>query len=167
MLGGTVAIAAQKLVISLPNKLANSGASVVSTGVYDLTGCRGFVELTQVPDTQTSALAFLELANDPQNSLLLIEISGKLQAKKRVNGAETILVQITYDPVGHAHLGISEHGGAASWDTSPDGKTWTSFWQASNPLLSPLVHLRIAAFTYQMEQIVPGEAHFDNVDLAP
>ncbi|MEP7125496.1 MAG: hypothetical protein ABJE95_31475 [Byssovorax sp.] len=165
--GGLISVANQKLVLTLPNTMAGSGAYIVSTSSYDLTGCRGSVSLSQLPSLTTKALALFALQYDVDNSIVLLESEGNLQAKKRITGGETIVKTIPYNPVDHAYLGISELGGEVRWEASPDGKTWTILAHEPNWLPSSKVHLKIGSSTYQVEPSAPGETHFDDVDIVP
>lgn len=165
--GGTISVANQKLVSTLPNTMANVSAYLVSTMPYELTGCRSFVRLTQMPSKKTKALALFALQYDADNAIILLETENQLQAKKRFAHDETILKSIPYDAVNHAYFGISELDGVVRWETSPDGKTWSIIAQAPKWFSSSAVYLKLGSSTYQIEPSAPGETHFDDVDTAP
>ena len=115
----------------------------------------------------TKAAAELALVYDSKSAFMLLETGGDLQAKRMVDGVETTLKTIPYDLVNHAYLGISELGGDVRWETSLDGKTWSTITQAPSSLPSAVVYLKLGASTAQMEPIEPGETYFDDVNVMP
>ena len=164
---GTLGVANHELVLTLPTTMAYSNAEITAVVPHDLTGCRGFVRLTQAPGMNTKAVALLQLLYDSDNAVSLLETEGSLQAKKQLAGKETIEMAVPYDPMSHAYLGISELDGKVRWETSPDGTTWTTLVEEASWLPSPQVYFKLGASTYQMEPSAPGETHFDNVDVVP
>ena len=164
---GALGVANHELVLTLPTTMAYSNAEITAIVPHDLTGCRGFVRLTQAPSINTKAIALLQLLSDGYNAVILLETEGSLQAKKQLAGKETIETAVPYDPVSHAYLGISELDGKVRWETSPDGTTWTTLVEEASWLPSPQVYFKLGASTYQMEPSAPGETHFDNVDVVP
>ncbi len=164
---GALGVANHELVLTLPTMMAYSNAEITAIVPHDLTGCRGFVRLTQAPSMNTKAVALLQLLYDGYNAVILLETGGSLQAKKQLAGKETIEMAVPYDPVSHAYLGISELDGKVRWETSPDGTTWTTLIEETSWLPSPQVYFKLGASTYQMEPSAPGETHFDNVDVVP
>jgi hypothetical protein len=53
------------------------------------------------------------------------ERGGKLSFLVKTNGTPDS-TEVSYDATQHLYWRLSESGGMLSWDTSPDGKTWTS-----------------------------------------
>jgi hypothetical protein len=169
-MGGVVSVAGGELVLALETTAKTASAVVLSTAAYDLTGCRASVKLTRVPDAPTKALALFGVNDDASTDTASIVVTdGVLQAKKSANGGASNIVPggfIDYLSSEHVYLGISELNGELRWETSPDGQTWHTVVSKPNHL-SPMVHLRLGTYTYQVEVVPPGETRFDDVNILP
>jgi hypothetical protein len=174
-LGGTVTIAGEKLVLNLPDTTKGAGAEIVSAMPYDITACRAFVRLDKAPDLSIKSLAIFQLQADDKNVLILLATEEKLQAKRKRPNPDPSGMPIEeqvpmskfepYDPMLPVYLGIRELNGTVIWESSLDTKTWTTIATAKVMLPSPMVTLKIGAFTYQTEASPPGEIHFDDLNV--
>ncbi|MEO5726495.1 MAG: hypothetical protein ABI134_13400 [Byssovorax sp.] len=170
---GKLSLANEELLITIPSSMtiANSGAEIVSVEAHDMTGCRAFVRLVKAPELTTDALALLSLDSVVSgHGIVLLATEGNLQAKHKTPAfpaGEPVGAVTPYDPMTPVYLGISELNGRVTWETSPDAKTWTPIIQLDIQLPSPMVKLKVGAFTYKPEMAAPGETRFDNVNIAP
>lgn len=60
-------------------------------------------------------------------------VTGQLNLISRVGYADPAQVTLTYSPTTHAWVRLREADGSLSWDTSPDGSTWTARRTAASP----------------------------------
>ncbi|HEX5561803.1 MAG TPA: hypothetical protein VFX52_09180 [Nocardioidaceae bacterium] len=75
-------------------------------------------------------------------------------------------VQIPYDPVAHAWLRVRETGGQLLWDTSPDGKTWTTRRTATSPAWVANTPLQVQLIAHRDGGVVDF-VEFDSFNTAP
>lgn len=59
--------------------------------------------------------------------------TGQLKLISRVGYADPGEVALAYDPAAHAWVRLREGEGFLYWDTSPDGRTWTTRRTAASP----------------------------------
>lgn len=166
---GDVMVANGALVLNLPTT-AVGVAEIKSNVLFNFTDCRSFVQLTKAPDTTSKGLAILSLQASPTDYYTLLETNGRLEAKGQVNGKElaTPPPTIPYNPMDHRYLGIRKRGDTVCWQTSPDGKKWTTMAVSKRALSSSMLRIALSAVTYDnAEAVPPGETHFDDVNIAP
>ena len=73
---------------------------------------------------------------------------------------------VPYDPVQHAWLRISEADGILSWETSPDGRTWTAQHTETAPAWVSDTDLQAQLLAYR-DDGANDYAFFDNVNTTP
>lgn len=71
-----------------------------------------------------------------------------------------------YDPVAHAWLRISESGGALNWDTSPDGREWTTQHTETAPAWVSNTDLQAQLLAYR-DDGTDDYAYFDDFNITP
>lgn len=106
----------------------NSYSSIISTSQYDLTGNYAFCKLT--PDQGGSGYEADLFLGDLQayNGYSLGYEMGNLQAQTWSGNTATSIGSVTYDPVQHAWLMISESAGTITYSASADGLNWNPLW---------------------------------------
>ncbi|MFS8067381.1 MAG: hypothetical protein ACMG6S_13555 [Byssovorax sp.] len=166
---GDVKVANGALVLNLPT-IAVDIAQTRSNVLFNFTDCRSFVKLSKAPDTTSKGLAILSLQASPTDYYTLLETNGRLEAKGQVTGKElsTPPPTIPYNPTDHRYLGIRKRGDTVCWQTSPDGKKWTTMAVSKKELPSSMLRIVLGAVTYDtIEAVPPGETQFDDVNIAP
>lgn len=73
---------------------------------------------------------------------------------------------LTYDPVAHAWLRIRETGGQLNWDTSPDGRTWTTQHTEMSPAWVSDGNLQAQLLAYR-DDGTDNHAYFDDFNITP
>jgi hypothetical protein len=135
---------------------------------YSLAGSSCFVEVPQVTNLGnggTETIFFVENRAVAGNRVLMMYSGGNLVMREEVSGADDDTT-LTYDSVAHRWWRIAESGDTLTWDTSPDGQTWTTRrTKTKNPALD-LTDLTIylSAGFFGTEP-TPGAALFDNLNL--
>jgi hypothetical protein len=160
--GTTVSLTGGKVELTLDSNLATSSWAVLSSRYYyDLTESRVSVEVIQSVNVATFAEMALVLRRDDQNELALVQQVGLLRAVTQVGSDRYSSPNMLYNPSAHRFWQIRESGGTTYWETSPDGASWTAFWQGSTPSFAPLVR---ASFEIGTSSFIenPGAAHIDN-----
>jgi hypothetical protein len=92
---------------------------------------------------------------------------GELVGRKRVQETSDRTFAFPYDPVQHRWWRLRGNDGTAYWETSADGKTWTTHASHSNPPLQ-LDRLEIRLWSYSNDGGLDNLGNgFDNLNLAP
>lgn len=102
-------------------------AGYVSTTLYDYADDRVFAEVVN-PNTQVvgSTLLLLELTEDHADGPSVEYDAGNVVMRRRAANVIMDLATLPYDPVAHRWWQLREHAGRTYWETSPDGRTWTT-----------------------------------------
>jgi hypothetical protein len=79
---------------------------------------------------------------------------------------------IPYDPVAHAWLRIRESASILSWDTSPDGRQWTTQHSTMSPVWAADNDLQVQLLAHCTPLVTGGPAsdeyaYFDNFNIRP
>jgi fibronectin type 3 domain-containing protein len=108
-------------------------SSYMSGRIYDLTGNAMVVKLSDSSSNGNDE-TYLWFS-DVLGNWVAWDVWGGLSINAGVNvdGVSPTFTQMPYDPVNHKYLRIRESSGTLYWDTSPDGKTWTTFRSISTP----------------------------------
>jgi hypothetical protein len=165
--GASIEEAGGEVLVHLPDQTTpDTHAGLVSAAQYDITGCHVFLEVTGLPDPATNAYTSLAVGSN-DSYVEVVHDSGTIMAKRNVNGDDTYLIEISYDPAQHHYWRIREGAGWTFWELSPDAQSWTEL--ASEPTVIPLsaVNVGLGAGTYLVEPSPPGMARFDNLNVAP
>jgi hypothetical protein len=93
-------------------------------GAYDLTGSGIYARVSPylAPGAATSIL----LGVSTGNNVLFGYAGGALAVNRNIGGSQTTLFTTAYNATAHAWWRIREANGVTSFDSSPDGVTWTS-----------------------------------------
>lgn len=112
---------------------------------WTLAGATIFMKVATVPAASTATDAYCGvLVNAPDIATSGVRIgftinavTGMLRMQSDTGYYDPTGVEITYDPVAHAFLRLSEDGTNVHWDTSPDGTTWTNRRTLATPAWIP------------------------------
>jgi len=166
--GVTVAEVGGELVFDMNLDPAGTFGKVQTMASYDLTACRAVVRVTGVPDPLGYAALVLYLASDNTSYLEIIESDAELTFKYWLTGNSHVLATIPYDAALHAWWRLRESGGAVYWETSADGKVFTSHATLMPPPF-PVTELQLSLTTGAGASMTPpaGGGHFDDLNLPP
>ena len=127
----------------------------------DLTGTNVEVEVPQMLDTASNATAALYLVADPNHYVAITQLHGKLNAEWADGGGPTD-ISTTYDPVSLKWWRISEASGQVTFETSPDGATYTTLSTITTP--SWVNDVVIGLGGYSDGVVTHGTVAYDNLD---
>lgn len=114
-----------------------------------------FCQLLILSDTAGTQIVF---EVDVSTNLLLMTV--------HVDFADEGGATLPYDPVAHAWLGVRESGGTLFWETSADGRTWTTRHSDTAPAW-------VSANNHQVQLLAHRDngtadyAYFDNFNITP
>jgi hypothetical protein len=112
---------------------------------WTFAGASIFMKVATIPAASTATEAYCGvLINAPDIATSGVRIgftinavTGMLRMQSDTGYYDPTGVEITYDPVAHAFLRLSEDGTNVYWDTSPDGSTWTNRRTLATPAWIP------------------------------
>ncbi|HEX6041801.1 vanadium-dependent haloperoxidase, partial [Longimicrobium sp.] len=139
-----------------------------SNGTGDLRGATGTVEVVQVLQGATCSTQLVLQQTDGEHRLVLWSDGATLYAQEDQPGTPSDFPLASYDAQAHRWWRI-RHDAAADrvhWETSPDGRAWTSHRDAPPPFAIDAVQIAIGAGLLGAEP-APGMAIFDNVNQVP
>jgi acid phosphatase len=146
-----------------------------SLGAVNFTGAYAYVQLTQAPNALTAADAFYTLGLNVDNCYRMYVESGNLLVQKKIGGAKTTMLTVTFNATNHAfwrmrHDAIS---GQIVFETAPANAgapgAWTQIYaEAWNTAAVPLttVLFELKGGTWRLEATNPGTVSFDNFKAA-
>ncbi len=148
----------------------HAGASGVKHGgltsahTYPMTCSATRVELVQATNVSSTADTTFAVAVDPAHWYRMTVENGVLYLGAR-NGAISS-TSVPYDPAQHRHLRIRHDcvADSVSFETSPDGTTWTPRRTIPRKVDLRAAYVELEAGTFQSEAS-PGTAIFDNVRI--
>jgi hypothetical protein len=155
--GGTVVEQSGAVVVT-PTTTPFTG--LVSKHYVDLTGAAIQVEVPQMVDVGTSAVAELVGEADTSHYVAFIQRNGQLTADLDNGGVHTSL-SVAYDPVGHRFWRISESAGMVHFATSPDGASWTELQSVATPPFATTLRIDLGATG---TGVSAGAVAFDNLN---
>jgi hypothetical protein len=147
-----------------------------STASFDFTGAYAFVQLIQPPNPLTAADAFVTLGLNVDNCYRVYLESGNLILQKKIGGAKTTMMTLTFNSAVH-HFWRIRHdaiSGQVVFETAPQASpatpgTWNQLyaepWNTSAVPLST-VWFELKAGTWRIEGANPGTVVFDNFKAA-
>jgi hypothetical protein len=146
-----------------------------SVKAYDFTGGYAYVQLVQGPNASTAADVFYTIGLDVDNCYRMYLEAGNLIVQKKIGGAKSTLLTVTFNAANHAFWRI-RHDTISSqvvFETAPSNAgmpgTWTQIfaesWNTSAvPLTSVMFELK--AGTWRIEERDPGTVVFGNFKAA-
>jgi hypothetical protein len=163
---GMLAETGGKLVISLVPNQSTSAAYVASSSL-DLTGSSVLLEVPSVVSAADGSETRVILQAPGDQEIEMSESQGHLHFSIKKLNMWQELGSVLYAPVQHRWWRIRETAGTLSWDTSPDGKTWTAQAQiAPAPFPIDALDLFLEGNGWAA-QANPGISSFDNLNLPP
>jgi len=148
-------------VLSVTPNSSQTFSGYLSKHRVDLTGTNVEVEVPQMLDTTSNAIAALYLVADPNHYLAITQVHGKLNAEWADGGGATD-VNATYDPVNQKWWRISEASGKVTFEISADGATYSLLSTITTPTwVNDVV---IALGGYSDGVVTHGTVAYDNLD---
>ena len=142
---------------------------------YDFTGGYSYVQIVQAPNPLTAADAFYTIGLNVDNCYRIYVEAGNLIVQKKIGGAKTTLLTVTFSSTNHAFWRIRHEAvsGQIVFETAPaDAGTpgvWSQLyaepWNTSSVPLST-VQFELKAGTWRVEGNSPGTVIFDNFKAA-
>jgi len=146
-----------------------------SISSYDFTGAYAYVQLTQAPNALTAADAFYTIGLNVDNCYRMYVESGNLILQKKIGGAKTTMLTVTFNSTNHAFWRIRHDAisGQIVFEAAPNNAgtpgAWTMLYsEAWNTAAVPLnsVIFELKAGTWRIEGANPGSVAFDNFKAA-
>lgn len=144
---------------------ASTLGQLLSNSAYSLTNSTAYLDILTVPVPTTSADGEFRLQVDINNFMRWVYEGGSIFAQYTVAGVKNTPFSVAYSAVTHKYWRISESSGTVSWDTSPDGTTWTSQATVADPIVITALQVLIAGSCFQAE-ISPGTYSWNNFNTS-
>jgi phosphatidylserine/phosphatidylglycerophosphate/cardiolipin synthase-like enzyme len=148
---------------------------VRSLASHDFNGAYAYVRLMQAPNALTAADAFFTIGLNVDNCYRMYVEFGSLIVQKKIGGAKTTMLTLTFNSTNHAFWRIRHDAisGQIVFEVAPSSAgmpgTWTQLyaepWNTSAvPLANVIFELK--AGTWRNEGANPGTVTFDNFKAA-
>ncbi len=146
-----------------------------SRASFNFAGAYCYVQLAQAPNANTAADAFFTIGPDVNNNYRFYVEGGSLYLQKKIGGAKTNLLTVTFNATNQAFWRIRHDAtlGRVVFETAPSNAgvpgTWTQlFAEAWNSTAIPLTNVlfEIKGGTWKIESSAPGTVKFDNFKAA-
>lgn len=175
----TVAISETTTLAIGPLKQNTDGShynGIRSQASFNFTGAYAYVQLVQPPNALTAADAFMTLGRNVDNCYRIYFESGNLILQKKIGGAKTTMMTVTFSSTNHAFWRI-RHDAISNqivFETAPHAGsgtpgTWTQLYaEPWNTAAVPLstISFELKAGTWRIEGANPGTVVFDNFRAA-
>lgn len=147
-------------------------AGFQSAAAYSLAGSSVFIRMYPPAAGGATSEAYAQMAMVPATAgtsigFLLNAVSGKLRCQSNVAYWDAAAVEVTYDPVAHAWVRLSEAGGTVTWATSPDGSAWTTRRTLATPAWVTGATTLTLSLESHRDAGVADFAEFDNLNTLP
>ncbi|MDT0387808.1 hypothetical protein [Streptomyces dubilierae] len=151
-------------------------AAYASAPIYRLQGSAAHVQLTPPPGPgHLESYAQLLIVSDVMGTQIVFEVdaaTGMLTMATHVDYFDANAAAVPYDPVAHAWLRIREDASVLSWDTSPDGREWTTRHSTDAPSWIAQNNLQVQLLAHCTPLVTGGPpsddyAYFDNFNITP
>ena len=146
-----------------PNATGYSG--IISNGAFELKSNAVYVNVPQVTNAGTTAETQLILVANEANLLSVGKTGGSLLLRNRVNNVNSD-TYLPYDAAAMRWWRIQEANNSITFETSPDGTTWTVRRTVAKSFDLTQLKVVLQAGTWQ-NVAAPGAAVFDNLNVAP
>jgi phosphatidylinositol-3-phosphatase len=142
---------------------------------YDFNGAYSYVQIVQAPNALTAADAFYTIGLNVDNCYRLYVESGNLIVQKKIGGAKTTMLTVTFNSTNHAFWRIRHDAisGQVVFEVAASNAgtpgAWTQLYaEAWNTSAVPLsnVIFELKAGTWRVEGANPGTVSFDNFKAA-
>lgn len=151
-------------------------AAFASDAIYRLEGSHTSVQVVPPPGAgHSEAYAQLLILSDVSGTQIVFEVdavTNLLLMAIHENFIDEDAASIPYDPVAHAWLRIIESASILSWDTSPDGREWTTRHTTAAPAWTSQNNLSVQLLAHCTPLVTGGGptgdyAYFDNFNITP
>ena len=151
-------------------------AAFASAPVYRLKESSAFARVTPPPGPgHSESYAQLLVVSDTAGTQAVFEVDAAtslLLMATQVDFASADAAAIPYDPAAHAWLRIRESASILSWDTSPDGRTWTNQYSTASPAWAADNDLQVQLLAHCTPLVTGGPpsddyAYFDDLNIRP
>lgn len=136
-----------------------------TTTGYDLTQSAAFAQLTLPPVGNGSREVFFQLQGPPGNTLQWARSGAAFWPRYSTAGVWVDGPPVAYDAVSDAWWRIRQATTTVAWDTSADGRTWTTAWSVPLPFAVTNVSANFVCGYWGLE--AAADLWVDNVDVAP
>ncbi|HEU4557439.1 MAG TPA: hypothetical protein VFS20_06295 [Longimicrobium sp.] len=135
-----------------------------SVNAYDLSGSEACVELVQAVQVVPSAQTYFEASNVAGDVVSLKVEGGDLYCILYAGGVGVDLPSYPYDPGAHRWLRLRHAAGTMYWETSADGREWTTRASQAVTIDLTAMSFTLAAGKYATDANA-GVAVWDNFNL--
>lgn len=151
-------------------------AAYASAKIYHLQDSEVRVQLTPPPAAGSSeAYAQLLVLSDIVGTQIVAEVdtvTNRLLMAIHENFADENATTVPYNPTAHAWLRIRESASILYWDTSPDGRAWTTEHFEDAPAWTGQNNLSVQLLAHCTPLVTGGPppdgyAYFDNFNVTP
>lgn len=151
-------------------------AAYVSSDIYTLAGSYAHVQLIPPPGAgHSEAYAQLLVLSDVVGTQLVFEVdsaTGLLAMAIHEDFVDENAATLPYDSVAHAWLRLREAASILYWDTSPNGREWTTRHSTIAPAWTADNNLEIQLLAHCTPLVTGGPpssdyAYFDNFNITP
>lgn len=151
-------------------------AAFASAPVYRLEGSEARVQLTPPPGPgHMESYAQLLVLSDVAGTQIVFEVDAAtnlLLMAIHTDYTDENATTLPYDPVAHAWLRIRESASILYWDTSPDGRAWTTRHTEDAPAWTAQNNLSVQLLAHCTPLVTGGPpsddyAYFDSFNITP
>lgn len=151
-------------------------AAFASAEIYRLAGSQAQVQLTPPPGPgHVESYAQLLILSDVAGTQLVFEVDAVtniLRMATYVDFVDEDATTLAYDPTAHAWLRIRQETTDIAWDTSSDGRAWTTQRTAPAPAWTSENDLQVQLLAHCTPLVTGGPwsgdyAYFDNFNITP
>lgn len=149
-------------------------AAFASAEIYRLAGSQAHVQLTPPPGPgHTESYAQLIVLSDVAGTQIVFEVDAATNILRMATYVEFFdedATSIPYDPTAHAWLRIRQEAATLTWDTSADGRDWTTQRTLTAPAWTVENDLQVQLLAH-CTPLVTGApvdyAYFDDFNITP
>lgn len=151
-------------------------AAFASAEIYRLAGSQAHVQLTPPPGPgHVESYAQLLILSDVVGTQLVFEVDAAtniLRMATYVDFVDEDATTLPYDPAAHAWLRIRQETTDVAWDTSADGRDWTTRRTAPAPAWTSENDLQVQLLAHCTPLVTGGPwsgdyAYFDDFNITP
>lgn len=151
-------------------------AAYASAAIYRLQGSHAHVQLTPPPGPgHSESYAQLLILSDVVGTQIVFEVDAAtniLAMAIHEDFVDDNAAVLPYDPTAHAWLRIREDASILAWDTSPDGREWTTRHTTATPAWAGNNNLQVQLLAHCTPLVTGGPpsddyAYFDNFNITP
>jgi hypothetical protein len=151
-------------------------AAYASADIYRLQGSHARAQVTP-PDGpgHSESYAQLLILSDVPGTQIVFEVdavTNLLLMATHVDYTDPNAATLSYDPAAHSWLGVREDTGTLLWETSPDGREWTTQHSTTSPAWTAENDLQVQLLAHCTPLVTGGPpsddyAYFDNFNITP